>query len=97
MMSARGKDATVRFLGVPILYSPWLSFALNDERKSGFLMPTYGSSNNSGLHDFHAVLLEHRAQHGRDHFEAPVLTQTRVAVGGDFRYLNAAYGGATTQ
>jgi LPS-assembly protein len=44
-----GRDTTVRFLGVPILHSPWMSFALNDERRSGFLMPTYGSSNNSGF------------------------------------------------
>jgi LPS-assembly protein len=44
-----GRDTTVRFLGVPILYSPWMSFALNDERRSGFLMPTYGSSDTSGF------------------------------------------------
>jgi len=37
------------FKGVPILASPWLSFPLRKERKSGFLLPTYGGSSNSGL------------------------------------------------
>jgi LPS-assembly protein len=44
-----GDDATVHFLGVPILHSPWASFSLNNERKSGFLTPRYGSSSDSGF------------------------------------------------
>jgi LPS-assembly protein len=39
----------VHFLGVPILHSPWASFSLNNERKSGFLIPRYGSSSDSGF------------------------------------------------
>lgn len=37
------------FKDVPILYSPYLTFPLSDERKSGFLIPTYGTSSNSGF------------------------------------------------
>src|SRR3546814_10987049 len=37
------------FKDVPILYSPWLSFPLKKERKSGFFLPTYGMSSNSGI------------------------------------------------
>jgi LPS-assembly protein len=32
----------------PILYSPWLSFSLNNERKSGLLTPTAGSTSQGG-------------------------------------------------
>lgn len=32
----------------PVFYSPWLSFPTSRERKSGFLMPTIGSSNVGG-------------------------------------------------
>lgn len=42
-------DATVRFKGFPIFYAPWMSFSLNNQRKSGFLAPTFGSTSKSGL------------------------------------------------
>lgn len=45
---AEGREGTVTFKGVPILYSPWLDFSLDNQRKSGFLSPTVGSTNTSG-------------------------------------------------
>lgn len=44
-----GTNGTVYFQNTPIFYSPWLSFSLNNERKSGFLAPTFGSSSVNGL------------------------------------------------
>ncbi|MDQ5918884.1 MAG: LPS-assembly protein [Pseudomonadota bacterium] len=44
-----GKNTTLYFQNTPIFYSPWLSFSLNNERKSGFLTPTFGSSSVNGL------------------------------------------------
>ena len=38
------RDARLDFMGVPILYSPYLEFPLSNDRKSGFLTPTFGSS-----------------------------------------------------
>jgi len=43
------RNARLEFQGVPILYSPWLSFPLNNERKSGFLYPQIGSSSDNGI------------------------------------------------
>ncbi|HSC62368.1 MAG TPA: LPS assembly protein LptD [Caldimonas sp.] len=43
------RDAVLRFYGVPILASPVLSFPLSDERKSGFLPPSFGIDNRSGF------------------------------------------------
>ncbi len=43
------KHARLEFKGVPILYSPWLSFPLTDERKSGFLYPRAGTNSDNGL------------------------------------------------
>ncbi len=48
-MVGTGHDATVRFLGVPIAYSPWIEFPLSGERKSGFLTPVLGSSGTRGF------------------------------------------------
>jgi LPS-assembly protein len=39
----------LRFKGVPLLYLPWASFPLDDRRKSGFLFPSIGSSDDDGL------------------------------------------------
>lgn len=33
------RNASLHFLGVPILYTPWMDFPLNDVRKSGVLAP----------------------------------------------------------
>jgi LPS-assembly protein len=44
-----GHNASVDFLGVPIVYLPWVSFPLSSERKSGFLFPSIGSTSSSGF------------------------------------------------
>jgi len=44
----RGARCEHHFHGLPIFYSPYLSFSLHQERKSGFLTPTYGSTSRSG-------------------------------------------------
>ncbi len=42
------RDVRLEFMGVPILYAPWLSFPISPARKSGFLIPDVGSSGRSG-------------------------------------------------
>ena len=44
----RARGATIRFKGVPIFYTPYISFPLNDQRKTGFLTPGFGSDEESG-------------------------------------------------
>jgi LPS-assembly protein len=44
-----GKDARIDFKGVPILYLPWVTFPLGNERKSGFLFPSIGNSSRGGV------------------------------------------------
>src|SRR5690606_7863431 len=43
------RHGVLYFKDVPILYSPWLSFPIKKERKSGFLLPTYGTSSSGGF------------------------------------------------
>ncbi len=38
----------ITFYKVPILFSPYLSFPIDDKRKSGFLFPSFGRSKRSG-------------------------------------------------
>lgn len=42
------RNVWVGFKGVPIFYSPYMSFPLDDRRKSGFLTPSLGTSNEVG-------------------------------------------------
>lgn len=44
----RAWHATLRVKDVPILYTPYLSFPLDDRRKSGFLVPSLGASEETG-------------------------------------------------
>jgi LPS-assembly protein len=43
------RNAMVYFLDVPVMYTPWLEFPLSNERKSGFLTPTIGSTQIRGF------------------------------------------------
>ncbi|HDY85861.1 hypothetical protein LCGC14_0984030 [marine sediment metagenome] len=43
------RDVVIRLGGVPVFYTPYLSFPLSDERKSGFLIPSFGTSDKTGF------------------------------------------------
>ena len=42
------RHATVRIFDLPVLYLPYISFPIGDDRKSGFLAPNFGSSDETG-------------------------------------------------
>ncbi len=44
---ARG--AKLKLGKVPILYLPWMSFPIDDRRKSGFLYPSFSTANDNGV------------------------------------------------
>ena len=46
--TATGRGVRLRFKGVPILYTPFISFPLSDARKSGFLLPKLNTSDRTG-------------------------------------------------
>ncbi|MFT7286450.1 MAG: LPS-assembly protein, partial [Halieaceae bacterium] len=43
------RDATLRAGGYPIFYTPWISFPLDDRRRSGLMFPAVGSDSRGGL------------------------------------------------
>ncbi len=43
-----GHHVLMRFKNVPIFYTPYISFPLGDERKSGLLFPSFGHSSSNG-------------------------------------------------
>ncbi|MGH8209137.1 MAG: LPS-assembly protein LptD [Steroidobacteraceae bacterium] len=79
-------DARIDFKGVPILYLPWVSFPLGDERKSGFLFPTIGTTSRGGVEL--AVPYYWNIAPNMDFTAQPIEFSRRgIDLGGDFRYL----------
>jgi LPS-assembly protein len=78
--------ASLRFLGVPILYTPWMDFALDNKRKTGILAPTIGTTERSGLDIMAPYYLNLAPNYDATLY--PRLLSTRgVQLGGEFRYL----------
>ncbi|MBL0421249.1 LPS-assembly protein LptD [Ramlibacter sp. AW1] len=86
--------ATVRFLGVPLLPIPVLSFPLTDKRKSGVLTPTLAVNNRSGVEL--TVPYYWDIAPNRDATFSPTLMSRRgLQLSGEFRYLEPLYSGTT--
>ncbi len=43
------RNVLLRFKQVPIIYTPYFVFPIDDRRKTGFLTPKFGTTSNSGL------------------------------------------------
>ena len=43
------RNATVKVKDVPVFYTPYITFPIDDRRKSGFLFPSLGSSGDNGF------------------------------------------------
>ena len=89
---ALATNTTVFFLGVPILYSPYLSFPLDNKRRSGFLAPTFGTSASSGFEV--ALPYYWNIAENMDATLTPKLfTRRGLQIGEEFRYLEPKFGG----
>ncbi|MDB6043271.1 MAG: hypothetical protein JWM63_1822 [Gammaproteobacteria bacterium] len=88
-------DARIDFKGVPILYFPWVSFPLGDERKSGFLFPMIGNTSSSGVEV--STPFYWNIAPNMDLTAQPVIYSRRgIDLGGDFRFLTPAQRGELT-
>ena len=83
---------TVFFLGMPVLYSPYISFPLDNKRKSGFLAPTFGTSGKSG---FEASMQYYwNIAENMDATLTPkMFTKRGEQLGAEFRYLEPKFSG----
>ncbi len=86
------EGAVLRFMGVPILAAPVLSFPLTDARKSGWLPPSINLDSKSGL-QVEAPYYWNIAPN-RDATFTPGLSAKRGAsLGSEFRYLAPSFQG----
>ena len=86
------RDARVDFEGIPILYLPWLSFPLDDERKTGFLFPSVGTNSRSGL-ELSSPWYWNIAPNEDLLLTPTYYTRRGVDIGGDARYMTDTQSG----
>ena len=85
-------NVTLRFKGVPFIYTPYMSFPIDDRRKSGFLSPTIGNSVETGTD----ILIPYyiNIAPNMDATVTPrIMTKRGLLVGGEFRFLTQKQSG----
>lgn len=83
----KARNVRLRFQGIPILYTPYLSFPLSDTRKSGILTPEIGSTGRSG-NELSVPYYWNIAENYDATFTGRLLTERGLQIGTEFRYLS---------
>jgi LPS-assembly protein len=79
----------MRFKDVPVFYTPYISFPLGDERKSGVLFPTFGHSGSNGF-DVEVPYYFNLAPNYDLTVTPALLTARGVQLAENFRYLTSS-------
>jgi LPS-assembly protein len=84
--------ASVEFKGVPILYTPWMDFPLNDRRKSGFLAPVFGGTSQGGT-ELTLPYYWNMAPNQDATFAPRIMSKRGLLLNNEYRYLEDDFGG----
>jgi LPS-assembly protein len=84
-----GRHVLMRFKDVPIFYTPYISFPLGDERKSGLLFPAIGHSSTNG-YQLEIPYYFNLAPNYDATLTPGILSARGVQLGAEFRYLTAS-------
>ncbi|MEA3149508.1 MAG: LPS-assembly protein [Gammaproteobacteria bacterium] len=79
----------MRFKNVPIFYTPYISFPLGDERKSGLLFPSFGHSTSNG-YQLEVPYYFNLAPNYDLTLTPGILSARGIQMGAEFRYLTAS-------
>ncbi|SMC29569.1 LPS-assembly protein [Andreprevotia lacus DSM 23236] len=82
----------IEFKGVPILYSPWMNFPLDNGRQTGFLTPSLSFDNRNGF-DLTLPFYWNIAPNYDATISTRYLARRGLMMGGEFRYLQPGYTG----
>ena len=86
------RNGVLYFKDVPILASPYMTFPVKKERKSGFLVPTYGTTSQGGL-DISIPYYFNLAPNYDLTLQPRYFSKRGTQLGGEFRYMGWAYNG----
>jgi LPS-assembly protein len=79
-------NATLRFMGVPVLYAPTFTFPIDNRRRSGLLVPSIGSSDSRGL-DVSVPYYLNLAENYDLTLTPRLMSKRGLMLGGEFRFL----------
>ncbi|MGU7775387.1 LPS-assembly protein LptD [Burkholderia sp. MR1-5-21] len=89
------RNGVLFFQGVPIFASPWLTFPLSGERRSGLLPPTFSMNSNNGFEL--SLPYYFNIAPNRDLTITPrIISKRGVQTEATFRYLSPTYSGTFT-
>lgn len=84
--------ARIEFMGVPMLYTPWMNFPISDQRRSGLLGPVIGNTNKGGREITIPVYWNIAGNY--DATFSPRIIQNRGTLyDNEFRYMGSSYTG----
>ena len=83
----KGRNVRVELKGIPILFAPVISFPVGDARKSGFLFPSFRTSNKSGF-EFEAPYYLNLAPNYDLTLTPQLLSRRGLSIGAQFHYLS---------
>jgi LPS-assembly protein len=89
---ANASNAILEFKGLPVLYTPYIDFSLNKNRKSGFLSSTFGTTSQSGF-EFRVPYYFNISPNMDATLTARYLGKRGPLADGEFRYLTENYSG----
>ena len=84
---AKQKMLYLRIAGVPVLYAPYFTFPIDDTRKSGFLYPSLGYSEENG-YEISVPYYFNIAPNMDDTLTARLITERGLLLENEFRYMN---------
>ncbi|HKR47743.1 MAG TPA: LPS-assembly protein LptD [Paraburkholderia sp.] len=88
-------NAVLFFQDVPIFASPWLSFPLSGDRRSGLLPPTFSVSSTNG-YEISLPYYFNIAPNRDFTFTPEIISKRGVFLQGNYRYLSTNYSGSIT-
>jgi LPS-assembly protein len=80
------RNVTVRIKDIPVFYTPYISFPLSKKRKSGFLTPSIGSTNQNGI-DARTPYYWNIAPNMDATLTPRLLSNSGLMLMGEYRYL----------
>lgn len=90
--SGVARNAHIEFKGVPLLYTPWMSFSYNNQRKSGLLAPTFGNTTKTGF-ELTIPFYWNISPNMDATLATRELSKRGVQLQGEFRYLEDQFSG----
>ncbi len=86
------RHAKLRFKGIPFAYIPYATFPIDDRRKSGFLLPSFGTGDRTGT-DLSIPYYFNIAPNMDATLTTRLMSKRGLLLGGEFRYLQQNHKG----